>query len=258
VKRSARLVVRSLGLFACCLLTACGRLGFDEAADADGGSPDGAAAEECGPHEIICGNFEGGLGQWVPRGDNGLLTRVGVIDDPVALGQGSLQIETNIDGQSIVGAQRTFPPIREGSLYARTMMWVGEETSISDFLVAIQLDDGDDTGQDKVSVDILPYGGFVLTATTVTPAVRPGSAPNVVDRKHWMCMRLEIDLDEQSGSVRLYEHDNLLIAINGIDTIPSPDGFTRMMLAAVQPNPAIGRMVFDAAALSQAPLECPF
>jgi hypothetical protein len=252
--------VRFVALLACGLLVACGRLGFDDKPDLpDGGQLDlDAGAESCGPGEIVCGNFEEELGAWVRRGDDGLLNRVEIVGDPVALGSGSLQVETNFGAEQVVGAERTFAPVRDGSLYARVMLWVGEETDISDFLVAIQLDDGSDAGEDKLSVDLLPFGGFILTATTTTPAVRPGSPPNLIDRKHWMCIRMEVDLDEQQGSVKLYEHDDLLVQIDGIDTVPSPDGFTRFLLGAVQPAPALGRLVFDAAALSRGQLECPF
>jgi hypothetical protein len=249
---------RLLWLVVCGALAACGRLGFDDAPTPDGGpdEPD-AAIQRCASGEIVCGDFEEGFGGWSAKGDNGGLTRVEIVDQPVAVGNGALRIRTDVDGDSLVGAERRFAPIRDGLLYGRVLLWVSDRTSIADYLVAIQIDDGDDEGVDKLSIDILPYRGFVLTATTANPPVRPGSEPDLVTRDSWMCLTFEVALDEAVGSFRLYQEGALRVSADAIDTIPSPDGFTRFLVGAVQPVPAVGEVVFDGVALARQPLACP-
>src|SRR5262245_33981553 len=158
---------------------ACGRWGYSAVDDADAGA-DAGGGDRCAAGEILCGDFEDGPGGWILRGDNGAGTTLGVVTSPVAVGDGALRIRTGLDGDGFAAAEHIFSPVRDGTLYGRVMLWVGLRTSIDEYLVAVQLDDGDDGGLQKLSIDLLPYDNIVATATTANPTVRPGSPPGFV------------------------------------------------------------------------------
>ena len=235
---------------------ACGRWGYSAVGDADAGA-DAGGAERCAPGEILCGDFEDGPGNWILRGDNGGSTTLGVVTSPVAVGGGALRIRTGLDGDGFAAAEHIFAPVRDGTLYGRVMLWVGLTTAIDEYLVAVQLDDGDDGGLQKLSIDLLPFDNVIVTATTANPTVRPGSAPGFVRRHEWMCLTFRIELSQTNGTIEMFERDRPAVMVRGIDTVPDPGGYHRMLLAAVAPSPAIGELVFDAVALGREPLPCP-
>jgi hypothetical protein len=172
-------------------------------------------------------------------------------------GSGALRILTDGTGDEFAAAERRFAPITGGALYGRVLLWVGRRTAIDEFLVAIQLDDGNDAGSQKLSIDLMPYGGFVLSATTAMPAVRPGTAPGTVRRDDWMCLTFRVDVQQRGGSVQLGEDGASILTIDGVDTVPDPGGYQRLLLASVAPRPGVSEIAFDAVALSRQPLACP-
>jgi hypothetical protein len=241
-------------------LAGCGRIGYgshdgvDPAPDAMG-APDARVVESCAFGELVCGNFEDGAGAWTLRGNTGN-TSVAVVTAP-GRGGGALRIRTDVDGDGFAVAEQTFPPVATGALYGRLLLWVSAATRIDDFVVALQLDDGNDLGTQKLSLDLLPYGGFVVTATTAHPAVRPGSPGDAIKRDQWMCLTFAVDLDAQRGAVRIDQGPRRMVSISDVDTVPDPDGYHRLLLAAVAPRPIIGELLFDAVALGRLPLACP-
>jgi hypothetical protein len=244
-------------------VTACGRFGYDSDGAADAGERDPNATadaaplvvERCHPDEIVCGNFEDGAGAWTVRGNSGGATSVGVVAEP-ALGRGALRVRTGPDGDGFAAAERYFDPITDGVLHGRAMLWVGRTTMIEDFVVALQLDDGNDSGTQKLSFDLMPYGGVVLTATTAQPAIRPGSPPDVIRRDAWLCLTFRIEVNQRAGSIEVTDGVRTLIRADRIDTVPDPGGFRRLLLGAVSPRPGVSELVFDAIALGWRPLSC--
>jgi hypothetical protein len=234
------------------MLAGCGRLGYSEH---DG--PDAAAPEPCAADEILCGNFEGSLGGWIARGNVGGGNRVELVTSPVAVGSHSLFIRTDGSGDGFVAAEQYFAPVTAGTIYGRAMVWIGGVTTVADFLVALQIDDGDDGGGQKVSVDLLPGNALALTATTPEPAIRPGAAEGSARRDDWMCMRFEITVDPRRGSARFFLDEELLVAIDDIDTVAEPGGFRRFLLAGVGPGPGVSELGFDAVSIGREPLACP-
>jgi hypothetical protein len=241
-------------LLASAMLVGCGRLGYS---DADDDGPDAVPAEPCADDEIVCGNFEGTLGGWLARGNVGGGNRVELVTSPVAVGSHSLFIRTDGSGDGFVAAEQYFAPVSDGTIYARAMVWIGGVTTVADFLVALQIDDGDDGGGQKVSVDLLPGNALALTATTPEPAIRPGAAEGAARRDDWMCMTFEIDVDPRRGAARFSLDGNRLVTIDGIDTLAEPGGFRRFLLAGVGPGPGVSELGFDAVSIGREPLACP-
>ncbi|UJR86368.1 hypothetical protein [Sandaracinus amylolyticus] len=227
---------------------ACGRVGYDplDAAIGDASVP-------CAPDEIACGGFEGPLGGWSVRIEPQSDGIVRVVDDPER--GGALAITSEGGGPGLAVAETYFEPVIEGSLHGRVWLRVGARTEIDEFVVAVQLDDGNDDGTQKVSLDLLSGDALGLTATTAHPAVRNGAAPGTIRRDEWMCLRFEVDLRDDGGAARLSEGMQPLASAESIDTIPD-GGFRRLMLGAVGPSAGVRDVLFDDVALARHPLPC--
>jgi hypothetical protein len=235
------------------MLAGCGRLGYS----ADDDRPDASTAQPCAADEILCGDFEGNLGGWVARGNVGGGNRVELVTSPVAVGSHALFIRTDGSGDGFVAAEHYFAPVTSGTIHGRAMVWIGSATTVADFLVALQIDDGDDGGGQKISVDLLPGDALGLTATTPEPAVRPGAAEGTARRDDWMCMTFEIVVDPERGAAHFALDGELLVSIDGIDTVAEPGGFRRFLLAGVGPGPGVSELGFDAVSVGREPLACP-
>jgi hypothetical protein len=237
-------------------LLGCGRIGYP-GDGGDPGAPPDAAPEICADDEIVCGNFESGLGGWIARGNAGGGNRVEIVTSPVAVGTHALFIRTDGTGDGFVAAEQFFAPVASGTLYGRALVWVGATTTVDDFLVAFQIDDGDDGGGQKVSVDLLPGNALALTATTPEPAVRPGAAEGAARRDAWMCMTFEIEVDGSRGAARFFLDGELRVRVDDIDTLAEPSGFRRVLLAGVGPGPRVSELGFDAVGVGREPFGCP-
>jgi hypothetical protein len=223
---------------------------------ADAAPPDAPAALACGS-SIVCDGFDGVLAGWTPRGAVDPGTSFDLVEDPVIEGAGALRFRTDVDNGVLWMIERRFSAITSGTIYGRAMVWVDAATTFDDFLVVLQLDNGDDSGAQKVSVDLLPEDRIALTATTASPAAQPTSAASAVRHDQWMCLRFTIGVANSGGSLRLTRDGTVLASASGIDTRPEPSGFVRFMIGVAAARRATGEIVFDGVALSSQALACP-
>ncbi|AKF10217.1 hypothetical protein DB32_007366 [Sandaracinus amylolyticus] len=225
---------------------ACGRVGYDPS--------DASLDAACATDEIVCGAFEGPLGGWGVRIEPDSDAIVRVVDDPER--GGALAVTSEGTGHGLAVAETYFAPVTEGSLHGRVWVRIGARTHVDEFVVLVQLDDGNDAGTQKVSLDLLQGDAIGLTATTAHPAVRNGTAAGTIRRDEWMCLRFEVDLRDDGGAARLSEGDRTLVSADAIDTIPE-GGFRRLMLGAVGERAGVRDVMFDDVALARHPLPCP-
>jgi hypothetical protein len=78
----------------------------------------------------------------------------------------------------------------------------------------------------------------------------------VIRRDEWLCLTFRIEVDQRAGAVEVTDGVRTLIRTDGIDTVPDPGGFRRLLLGAVSPRPGVSELVFDAIALGWRPLSC--
>lgn len=259
-----RAVLLRCGSLVLVCVVGCGRVGYsplasvddagvaDDGVAGDGGTPDAT----CSDGELACGDFDEDLSGWSIR-NAGDRNRVERVDDPVGIGSGALRIQTDRESSDgFVMVERWFPPVRAGTLYLRALLWVGTRTEIGDYVVMLQLDNGMDDGEEKISVDLMADEAIGLAVTTPDPAQRPGSTRGRISRESWMCVTVRIDLDDTSGAVSLAIEDEEVVRLDAVDTVPMPNGFQRLGLTAVGPVPQNSDVAFDAVALSRAPLFC--
>jgi hypothetical protein len=259
-------------------LGACGRVGYDEissdalsAADStrprDAGASDAMIAVEVEPDaaltlgcrgSIVCDGFDGDVTAWTSRGTGEPRAMYALVTDPVVDGTGALRFSfRDVPAGTMRMIEQRFPAITAGTIHARALLWVSAATTFDRFLVALQLDSGDDTGAEKVSIDLLPDDRLVLSATTATPDALPSSPAGAITRGAWMCLRLEVAVAQTGGHATLWRGDQLMATATGIDTHPEPSGINRLLVGIAVPGRATADLVFDAVALGSERLPCP-
>jgi hypothetical protein len=260
------------------VLGACGRIGYDEIvgdepATADSAresdavlsdamipieiAPDAAPALGCGA-SIVCEGFDGDLAAWTPRGTVEPRATYDLVTAPVIDGTGALRFSfRDVPAGAIRMVEQRFPAITAGTVHARALLWVSPATTFDSFLVALQLDSGNDTGAEKVSIDLMPDDRLALRATTARPEVWPSSAAGAVTRGAWMCLDLEVAVAQSGGHATLWRGDQLMASATGIDTFPEPSGINRLLVGIAGPGRATADLVFDAVALGSQRLPCP-
>jgi hypothetical protein len=259
-------------------LGACGRIGYDEivgdalsAADSAAASdawpgdamiaveiePDAALALGCGG-SIVCDGFDGDLAAWSSRGTVEPRAMYTLVTDPVVDGTGALRFSfRDVPAGTMRMIEQRFPAITAGTIHARALLWVSAATTFDRFLVALQLDSGDDTGAEKVSIDLLPDDRLVLSATTASPEALPASPAGAITRGAWLCLRLEVAVAQSGGHATLWRGDERMATATAIDTHPEPSGFNRLLVGIAVPGRASADLVFDAVALGSQRLPCP-
>lgn len=254
------------------VLAACGRIGYDplagDAATADGASDardsDAMIAAEtqtdaalaCG--SLVCDGFDGDLAAWTPRGTVEPRAMYGLVTDPVVDGTGAVRFSfRDVPVGTMRMIEQRFPAVTAGTLHARALLWVGAATTFDRYLVALQLDSGDDSGFEKVSIDLLPDDSLALSVTSATPDAWPTGAVGTVTRGAWMCLRLEIAVAQSGGHATLWRDDQLVASATAVDTSPEPAGINRLLIGIAVPGRATADLVFDAVALGSERLPCP-
>jgi hypothetical protein len=232
------------------------------AIDAAPGAPDAAPPDAPPPplacdDPIVCDGFDGDVSGWSTRGVADPGTSFDLVAAPVIDGTRALRFAADVDNGVLWMLEHRFTAITSGTIYGRAMVWVDAATTFADFLVVLQLDNGDDSGDEKVSIDLLPDDRIALTATTASPAVQPTSPAGALPRDTWMCLRFEVAVADSGGRIRLTRDDTLVASAGSIDTRPTPSGFVRLMIGLAAATQLSGSVVFDAVALASQPLPCP-
>ena len=225
----------------------------------DTGPPDAGmpGAEPCPTGSVLCGQFDGTLSGWSAIGavDGNRVESVGT---PSADGSGSLWIHTAEGApDGFVVAERPFSSISGGMLYARALVYVPVGTPVDQYRVALQLDNGENDGTQKISVDLAESNAMTLSITSANPIIYASTGSGSLRRGEWMCLRVEVSVDDVNGTVALYSGDTRIASRTGIDTRPAPNGFERMVLTAIGPTAVDADLFFDSVALSTDPLLCP-
>jgi hypothetical protein len=259
-------------------LGACGRIGYDEivgdarsAADSAAASdawpgdamiaveidPDAAPVLDCGG-SIVCYGFDGDLAAWTTRGTVEPRATYALVTEPVVDGTGALRFSfRDVPAGTMRMIERRFPAIMAGTLHARALLRVSAATTFDHFLVALQLDSGNDTGFEKISVDLMPDDQLALGVTSANPDVWPTGAAGTVTHDDWMCLRLEVAVAQAGGHATLWRGDQLVASATGVDTHPEPSGINRLLIGIAVPGRATADLVFDAVALGSTRLPCP-
>ena len=225
-----------------------------EDAGVDSGPP---PFEPCPADALLCEDFESGLGIFSAR-NHGDGDTVSVVSSPVRTGRRALRLTTGSSGNGFVVAETAIDPaLASGTVYGRSMVWVGASTNVQEFMVLIELDDGADTGFQKVSIDLRPDDGLDFVMTTAEPDVGFASPPDTITRERWTCLTFQIDLGSSRSAV--FRRDGeVLVTFPPVTTVP-PGGHTRMLLAMTSPaTGVVGEILYDTVALSRSPLPCPY
>jgi hypothetical protein len=230
--------------------------GSDAAGQADAAPPDAPAALGCGG-SIVCDGFDSDILGWSTRGEVDPGTSFDIVTAPVIEGDGALRFRADVDNGVLWMIEQRFSAITAGTIHGRAMVWVDGATTFDDFLVVLQLDNGDDSGVQKVSIDLLPDDRIALSATTASPTAQPTSSAGAIARDAWMCLRFTVGVANSGGTLRLTRDSTVLATASGIDTRPEPSGFVRFMVGVAAARHASSEIVFDGVALASQALPCP-
>ena len=225
--------------------------GMEPDAGMDAGSP---PIDPCPTGALVCGDFENDFGVWNPR--RGRTGTWDFVTTPARVGTHALRLQT-ASNESFVRVDTDPGTLTSGTLHGRVFLWVGATTTVDDYVVALQLDDGDDSGAQKMSLDLRPNGEIILTLNTSQPSVELSSGAGAVSRNTWHCFDFSLDLDATDGSVR-FSHDGSVVgSAASVRTIPAGGAFTRMSVLGVSTANGVKDLIFDGVVLSRSPVPCP-
>lgn len=226
------------------LLTACGRIGFDEVS-----STPPTRLCDAHPTALYCNDF-----------DDGDLKGADDSDGTLVAGQGA----EGSTGYRFVAAPGEMPrlgfdfvpTISSGPVFMAARFLLADGLPPADFVVLAQFTS--DTFADKVSFDLVAEDRAQIANANAANSF--STEPAVVPRARWSCFELSVIADRiGNGALALSIDDTEVLSGGAGDPTVGPDGFGRIELGTFSSsaNTATTDIVFDDVVVDTNPIGCP-
>lgn len=247
-----------------CVLLGAGDATTDSGGPGDGG-PDGAPSDadldapppisclDTVPGALFCDGFEQSLrSRWTETVlRDGTAT---IVSAPVHDGVGALRGESTAAGGTGAVFAAELGDASSGSLYLRAWVQVPAGVPV-DQVVVLALGD---TTNGWVNVTLESGGVVSLLVGNDASATRPGGGPGWAEGA-WRCLRLEVDIADTGGAVRLFAGDDATPIVEGtaLDTLP-PGNYDNLLAGVAFSAPSQGptAVLVDDVAVGTAPIAC--
>lgn len=111
-------------------------------------------------------------------------------------------------------------------------------------------------GPEKISVDLTPDDTLALVALTNPDSPPFVAPPSSVVREQWMCVELEVAVDDAAGSLVLSVDGTELLNETGLDTSPDAPIDSVVIASTIEAGSGGVQYYVDEFVVARAPIGC--
>ena len=214
----------------------------------DAQAADASVEAVCPASALYCSGFEEPLDE-----DQIVSDRGEVIRDELFARSGERGLRISVEG---FGARAMLAiPVantQDGSVFVRMYLLVPSEVQLMD-LVAAHI--GEPQGREGVNLDLWANDRFELYLPASDRSAFSGDG--AVPRDDWMCLVIELEVDDELGGVSLRRDGTLVAQADNVDTLP-PGGISRLSLGVTwsQSQQPPATLYMDDVVVDREPIDC--